>query len=58
MHLKYSGRLGYLEARYRLNIGDRSVIMQKIEELKNDNNLRSKDNQGVTSQEAEQIFQN
>lgn len=34
MKLKYTGKLGYLEARYRLNLGDRKKILERIEELK------------------------
>ena len=34
MKLKYTGKLGYLEARYRLNLGDRKKILERIEEFK------------------------
>ena len=34
MQLKYTGKLGYYEARYRLSLGDRDKILEKIKELK------------------------
>ncbi len=34
MKLKYTGKLGYLEAMYRLNLGDRKKILERIEEFK------------------------
>lgn len=34
MHLKYQGKLGCLEAMYRLNLGDRKKILERIEEFK------------------------
>lgn len=32
--LKYKGKLGYLEARYRLGLGDRDALLVKINALK------------------------
>ena len=32
--LKYKGELGYLEARYRLGLGDRDALLVKINALK------------------------
>lgn len=37
--LKYTGQLGYLEARYRLGLGDKRVLLDKINELKNPKDL-------------------
>lgn len=34
MQLKYKGKLGCLEAMYRLNLGDRKKILERIEEFK------------------------
>ena len=32
--LKYTGKLGYLEARWRLGLGDRAKLLERIDEEK------------------------